>query len=88
MRFEDAAKVRRSILGPIKPPPKRASRDFRDRVIPRRLFDTEQAAETWASVHADDSCHFHQRWEIEEVGAMYAIGVYSTNSGAFSHWAE
>lgn len=88
MRYDDAARVRRSILGPIKPPPKRASRDFRDRAIPRQLFDTELAAEKWAEVHAEESCHFHQRWEVEAIGMMYAIGIYSSNSGTFSHWAE
>ena len=88
MRFEDAARVRRSILGPIKPPPKRVSRDIRDRVIPRQLFETMLAAERWGEVNADENCHFHQRWEVEEVGTLYAIAVYSSNSGFFSHWAE
>lgn len=89
MRHADAVRVRRSMLGPIRPPPtKRQDRGILDRPIPRKIFESVRVAVDWAQKHADENCHFHQRWEVESIGTMFAVGVYSQNSGEFSHWAD
>lgn len=92
MQYADAVRSRRSILGPVRPTKARQeipSRGILDRPIPRKIFVSNRGAEEWALKHADESCHFHQRWEVDCVGAkLYAIGIYSVNSGEFSHWAE
>jgi len=92
MPLADAIKSpRRSILGPIRAVKQRTATPARKaigRPIPGRCFDNERKALAWGNVHGDENCFQYQRWEVEPYGGVFAVGIYSLNSGDFSHWAE
>jgi hypothetical protein len=54
---------------------------------PRITFEDFKEASAWGIKHGDENCLPYQIWRVLQIGNIYAVAVYSRNTGYFSHYA-
>lgn len=81
----------RNMFGPIRErPAKLPEYEECGRVleVPSITFKSRERAEGWAEANGAESCFFHHRWEVVQLGNKYAVGVFNSNTGEREGWAE